>query len=126
MSNRVKPAKARDCSVYPRERTSGVGRSELDVLRRATVGVNSYRQELCLTDIGLKDIKETTIIIVELCHRIPGFFGLVTTRRVPVKRAIERNEIPYPCCVPYPKRFYAEVTVTVFKTSQLCAVVRRF
>ena len=27
------------------------------------------------------------------------------------------------CCVPYPKRFYAEVIVTVFKTSQLCAVV---
>ena len=33
-------------------------------------------------------------------------------------------ELPYPCCVPYPKRFYAEVIVTVFKTSQLCAVVR--
>ena len=48
---------------------------------------------------------------------------IVITRRVPVYRAIERNEIPYPCCVPYPKRFYAEVIVTVFKTSQLCAVV---
>ena len=46
------------------------------------------------------------------------------TARIGGATAPPAPPVPYAYGVTYPKRFYAEVIVTVFKTSQLCAVVR--
>ena len=49
---------------------------------------------------------------------------LVILGGCPFNRPLSGTKYPTRAAFPYPKRFYAEVIVTVFKTSQLCAVVR--